>query len=362
VANAYALKALSKGATGLQFVISADLDVNALFEGILLEHIFCVIEIQSADAKVYEKVNAYIQAYKSSMAIEHLHLVVAPIALMEQAIIPVHVLEGNVLDALSANFSAIKINTGLYANAGAHQTQQLTYAIAHLNAYLSLPNAVQALQNKTIVFEVAVGSNYFFEIAKHRALRQLVLFLLATYEVNAEIIILSKTAYYNKSAADSYSNLLRTSTEAMSAIIGGCNALCVGRFDVLTQDKQEQAAWWALNQSLILEHESYFNQIADVSAGSYYIEHVTRSFCELAWQMFQAIEAEGGWLHYLESGEAERNVKEACSQLIHQYQSKEKWMIGVNQFVNADRNYTPDYSTALNGKFSAFNIAQSVKP
>ncbi len=361
-ANVFALKALSKGATGLQFIITADCEVHVLFQNILLEHIFCIIEIQTNTKAVYDKVNAFIQAYKATIAVEHLYLILAPITLIEQGINTIHEWSEEVLEPLKSAHTAIKIDTGLYANAGAHQTQQLAFAIAHLNAYLALPNAEQVLIGKPILFELAVGSNYFFEIAKHRALRHVVYFLLKTYNLKAEIIIVSKTADYNKSAADSYSNLLRTTTEAMSAIIGGCNALVVGRFDRFTKEKQEQAAWWALNQSLILEHESYFNQIADVAAGSYYIEHLTRSFSELSWQMFQAIEADGGWMQYLENGEAERNVKDACSQLLYQYQSKEKWMVGVNQFVNAANNDTPDYGTLLKGKFSAFNIAHSINP
>ncbi len=361
-ANAFALKALEKGATGLHFIITSEIDVNTLFEGILFEYIFCVIEVQDKSRILVDKVNAFIQNYKPAIPIQQLYVILGPINLMELEIEAIQPLDTNVLSDLENNFFTLKINASPYANAGATQTQQLAFALAHLNAYLSLPNAVEALQGKALIIELAVGSNYFFEIAKHRALRQLVLFLLDNYGIKAELIVLSKTAYYNKSAADSYSNLLRTSTEAMSAIIGGCNALVVGRFDCVTLEKQEQAVWWALNQSLILEHESYFNHIADVAAGSYYIEHLSFSFCDLAWQVFQGIEAEGGWLKYLESGEAERNVQEACSQILHHYQSKAKGMIGVNQFVNTAENYKPDYNTTLKGKFKPFNIAQSINP
>jgi methylmalonyl-CoA mutase len=364
-ANRFALKALEKGATGLHFIIDKPFDPNVLFNNILFEYIFCVVEVKSTDIVIYESIKRYFSEYKAKQAMRELYLAVDPIAFIENKLGGAVIFYETQLDTLISQFNfSLKINVSTYANAGANHIQQLSFALAHLNEYLSNDVIIKSLQKANIIIEMGVGSNYFFEIAQHRAIRKLCQFLLNEYKIEANIVILSKSAEINKSAIDNYTNLLRTTTEAMSAVIGGCNALSLGRYDLHTKEKQEEAIWWALNQSLILEHESYLNQIADVSAGSYYIENITQSFCELAWQNFKEIEADGGWLKYIESGSADQLVQETFSNLLHQFQNKEKIMIGVNKFEQDKGNTIADYVHGINHDdttkhFNERNIAQS---
>jgi methylmalonyl-CoA mutase len=364
-ANRFALKALEKGATGLHFIIDKSFQSEILFHNILFEYIFCVIEVKSTDIEIYNALKKYFSEYKAKQPMRELYLAIDAIAFMEDKL-------ENASDFYATNFNplieqsnfSLKINASVYTNAGANHIQQLSFALAHLNEYLSNDTIRASLQKADIIIELGVGSNYFFEIAKHRAIRILCQFLLKEYKLDARIIILSKSAAINKSAIDNYTNLLRTTTEAMSAVIGGCNALSIARYDLHTKEKQEEAIWWALNQSLILEHESYLNQMADVSAGSYYIENITQSFCELAWQNFKEIEAEGGWLKYLEAGFADQLVQETFSDLLHQFQNKQKTMIGVNKFEQAAGKAIADYARGVNQNniakhFNERNIAQS---
>jgi methylmalonyl-CoA mutase len=364
-ANGFALKALAKGATGLHFIIDKPFDLDLLFKNILFEYIFCVIEIKSTDLVIYEVLKKYFSEYKAKQPMRSLYLVVDTIAFIERKLeSAVNFYETQTASLISQSNFSLKINASTYANAGANHIQQLSFAIAHLNEYLLNDVIVKSLHQADIIIELGVGSNYFFEIAQHRAIRKLCQFLLHTYKVEANIVILSKSAEINKSAIDNYTNLLRTTTEAMSAVIGGCNALSVARYDIHTKDKREEAIWWALNQSLILEHESYLNQIADVSAGSYYIESITQSFCELAWQNFKTIESAGGWLAYVASGAADQLVQATFSDLLRQFQNKDKTMIGVNKFEHDNGKTIPNYAYNVNQKdsmqhFNERNIAQS---
>ena len=91
-------------------------------------------------------------------------------------------------------------------------------------------------------------------------------------------------------------NMLRTQTEAMSAILGGTDSLTVEPFDIVFRQPDEFSERIARNQQLILKEESYFDKVADPSAGSYYIEKLTQLIAENAWKLFVETEEQGGFL------------------------------------------------------------------
>jgi methylmalonyl-CoA mutase len=357
-ANALATKALNKGATALHFKIKQTIDWSLLFDHILFEYIHCIVELPAEDDALLKSLYLFFDHYQASQPMRHLMIAIAPINDMENSGDISESWKASVFKALIHDRCQLKISTTAYANAGATNVQQLAFALAQLNEYLSdLPSNSHCFQSP-LILETTVASNYFFEIAKHRAFRQLTAFLLKQYGLNTPVYLASKTAIINQSATDAYNNMLRTSTEAMSAIIGGCDMLSVGRFDASMDEKNDQAIWWALNQSLILEHESYFNQISDVSAGSYYIETLTHQLCEQAWHLFKSIEMDGGWLRLLKSGDVKRMIDEAYSDLIQQFQSGEKVMVGINKFTK-EEEIKANYESAKSVLFSNQAIAQT---
>ena len=127
------------------------------------------------------------------------------------------------------NTQALSVNASLYQNAGATITQQLAYTLAHINEYFNLIENF----NKTIVVEVALGTNYFFEIAKLRALRVLFDSLNEIYNTQAKLHILAFPTKRNKTLYDYNTNMLRTTTECMSAIIGGADAVMNLPYDTI---------------------------------------------------------------------------------------------------------------------------------
>ena len=106
--------------------------------------------------------------------------------------------------------------------------------------------------------------------------------------------------------------MLRTQTEAMSAILGGTDSLTVEPFDTTFRQPDEFSERIARNQQLILKEESYFDKVADPSAGSYYIENLTQLIAENGWKLFVETEEQGGFLSALKSGFIQAKLSESA--------------------------------------------------
>ncbi len=141
-----------------------------------------------------------------------------------------------------------------------------------------------------IFFEFTVGSNYFMEIAKLRAARHLWAEIIKksgpVSDDNCMMKIHSRTSSLNKSPEDPNQNMLRATTEAMSAVIGGCDELCILPFDTSSEAKELETNRLAKNTQLMLREESYLDKIIDPSSGSYYIEKLTEEIAKSALAIF----------------------------------------------------------------------------
>jgi methylmalonyl-CoA mutase len=128
--------------------------------------------------------------------------------------------------------------------------------------------------------------------------------------------------------------MLRSTTEAMSASIGGANSIVVLPFDVEFNSQNDFSSRMARNQQLILKDESYLNMVADMSAGSYYIETLTETLCEKAWEHFKTIESKGGLLACLKSNYIQEIISKDAETLIQQFKEGKLVLVGVNKFQN----------------------------
>lgn len=235
--------------------------------------------------------------------------------------------------------NAFSINASLYQNAGANMVQQLAYALAHANEYLNILDkelTSDSRQQTKIIFNVAVGSNYFFEIAKLRALRLLWKTLAAEYNINPECHILATPSKRNKTVYDYNTNILRTTTESMSAVLGGANSICNLPYDAVYHKTHNFSERIARNQLLILKHESYFDKVNNPTDGAYYIESLTKQLAEKALILFKDIEANGGFLKQLKSGTIQRKIKESAFKEQEQFNKKEDILVGINKYPNPE--------------------------
>lgn len=234
--------------------------------------------------------------------------------------------------------SQFSVDFSLYQNAGANMVQQLAYAIAHCNEYLNFLDTEDSLVGKTvtITFTVSVGSNYFFEIAKLRALRALITLLQDTYQCYIECNIFAIPTKRNKTIYDYNINMLRSTTECMSAIIGGANTISNLPYDSIYHKNNEFGDRIARNQLLILKHESYLDMVNNPADGSYYIETLTQQLSEKALALFKDIEKQGGFLNQLKNGIIQRKIKESAQKEQQQFNDGELVLVGSNKQPNPE--------------------------
>ena len=186
------------------------------------------------------------------------------------------------------NLRCVMVHSDTLNNAGAYIVQELGYALAWGNEYLQeLVDAGVDVDTaaKSIKFYMGISENYFMEIAKFRAARLLWAQIVKQYEPKCDcackMIINASTSTYNQTLFDSYVNLLRSQTEAMSAALGGVHSMVVTPFDAPYEKATDFSERIARNQQLLIKEESHFNRIVDPSAGSYYIEHLTDALAQV---------------------------------------------------------------------------------
>jgi len=349
-ANHQALQALKKGASGLVFNISKKIDTKILLKDISLYHIYSQFNINNDalhildDVKnIYGQKNSYDGKLKCFVNIDPLHL---------------FAFYGEWHDSLEKDVSILKklvhipVNGSLYQEAGSTQVNELALTLAHLNEYYNYLNNENLLENKLVQLTSSVGGDFFTEIAKLRALRKLVGLLSASYKTTNPVHLHVQTTKLNKSEKDAYTNLLRSTTEAMSGVIGGAMSISIQGFDEAYSIANEFSSRMAINQQHILKDESYLNKVADMAAGSYYIEQLTDHLAHQAWEKFKELESKGGFIVGLESGLIQTMIANDFEALKENYKNNKAVLIGVNKYPNtAERKQTLKTKSLLdNGK------------
>ncbi|MGS0526282.1 methylmalonyl-CoA mutase family protein [Zobellia nedashkovskayae] len=224
----------------------------------------------------------------------------------------------------------ISINAALYQNAGGTMVQQLAYALAHANEYLNHFGS----NIDTITFKVAVGSNYFFEISKIRALRRLWKLLAAEYGIVSDCHIEATPSKRNKTLYDYNMNMIRTTTECMAAILGGANSVCNLNYDFIYHKNNEFAERIARNQLVLLKEESYFDELQNPAEGAYYIENITDQLAEKGLLLFKDIEANGGFLKQLKYHTVHKKLKESAEKEQEKLNSSQEILVGSNAYTS----------------------------
>lgn len=245
------------------------------------------------------------------------------------------------LNLLSKETSSISLNSidgSLYQNAGANMVQQIAYCLTHANEYF---NRIEKI-NQPIVFEISVGTNYFFEIAKLRALRLLFNLIAKEYNHPFDCHLLVTPTKRNKTLYDYNVNMLRTTTECMSAILGGADAIANLPYDALYHKDNEFGDRIARNQLLILKKESYFDKVNNPADGSYYIENITNQLAEKALVLFKDIESNGGFLKQLNEGIIKRKIQESADATQDLFDSGKEILLGTNKYANKEDRMKQD--------------------
>lgn len=375
-ANAMALEALNGGVSSLSFCLNGDKNVSVLLKDIQIEYISIQFILNNEICGFETQLNQLIAERK--LKAEDLNIVVNYDVLA-------HLVEhGNWLESkeydladvlktsqLSFNKHKLLVDASLYQNSGANQVTELALILSHYNEYLNFFNDSKfdfsTLKNG-IQINVAIGSDFFGEIAKLRALRKLIALVNSVYAVEAPIYISCSTSQLTLASKDVHTNLLRTTTQAMSAVIGGCNTLHVSQFDeLLDTENKSLSNRMARNQQIILKEESYLNKAADISAGSYYLENLTEQMAINAFELFKTWEAKGGFIACLENNTIQTLIGVQAKHLKDKVASGEIVIIGVNKFINTtEKNHSLKHTesksiTHLFEPIKVLHLAESIE-
>ncbi len=242
--------------------------------------------------------------------------------------------EEQILNSLSQKSTII--NAGAYLELGANQVSQIALGLHHVLSYLDhwsegSENLLAHFQQLKI--KLSVGPAYFIEIAKIRAFKTLLARLLSLFGHEEEIHVIAEVSSYELAHQDAHSNLIRSTTMAMSAVIGGCHSLFIPGYNDL-EKSDAHSKRMAKNIQHLLKNEAYFNQVIDPSSGSYYIESLSNELCNKAWDLFIEIEEKGGLIEIAKSGELKSMLQNQKEKRIASFKKGERALIGVNQFEN----------------------------
>ena len=243
-------------------------------------------------------------------------------------------------------FPVLAVNGTYFGNRGATLPQQLAYSLSTAAALLAeLPdlesNLTVADVARHLHLDLAIGPSYFPELAKLRAARRLWATLLHAFGLPAqgaaELPIHATTATWTQTTLDPHTNLLRHTTEAMSAVLGGADSIQVSAFDYLFQAPNEFSARLARNLPVILNQEAHLDWVADPAAGSYFLETLTDELAQAAWAEFQALEAKGGMLHA--RAQALEAVSQAGLEKFKRIATGQDVVVGTNRFQNPQEKF-----------------------
>ena len=350
-ANAKALDVLNKGIDSLGFHFHADM-VNAETIETLLEGIKCdVVEVNFCTCKRHSvELAQLLVAYFEKKGYDKEKVVgsidwdpMEKMVMKGKDMTEVLALAPQLIDVLKdyPQFRCITVNTLALNNAGAYIVQELGYALAWGNEYLQ--QLVDAgvdvdLAAKKIKFNMGISENYFMELAKFRAARMLWAQIVKQYEPKCDCVckmcVNAVTSKYNQTLFDSYVNLLRSQTEAMSAALGGVHSMVVVPFDASYEVPNDFSERIARNQQLLLKEECHFNTVVDPGAGSYYIEHLTDSLAVEGWKIFLKVEEEGGFLAAIKAGTVQDDINATNVKRHGDAAKRKEFLLGTNQFPN----------------------------
>lgn len=244
-------------------------------------------------------------------------------------------------------YQTISVSGNNFAESGSSLTQEIAFSLAIGSEYLSLlskEGLTPTQISRAICFRFSVGANYFHEIAKFRSFRFLWNQVLEAYGVSEKertCVIYAETSSWNQSLFDPYVNMIRVTTESMSAVLGGVNSLHVQPFDSVYKEGDDFSKRIARNAQLLLRHESYLDKVVDPSSGSYYIDHLTYTFSENAWKLFQEVENEGGYIGSFQSGKIQSRIKSIAEIKKKTIQTKQSPILGTTQYPDFAEESSP---------------------
>ena len=345
-ANAKALDVLNKGITSLGFRLHDDFNLDVLLDGIYTDiaqvnFAVCpnkVVEFAKVLVAYLEKkgtadkfvgsidFNPYKATFKKGKKFEGIAEVAAELL---KVVAPVKGLR------------VLSVNSEMLSNAGAYIYQELGYALSWGNEWMAqLTDAGFSADEvaSRIKFNMGISTIYFMELAKFRAARMLWAQIVKQYNPQCDcackMVVHATTSRYSQTMFDSYVNMLRSQTQAMSAALASVDEITVTPFDAPYKKSDEFSERIARNQQLLLKEESHLDKVVDPAGGSYYIEELTMSLAQVAWKLFLETEDKGGFKATVESYDVTNAVNISANARFDKVAKRLEQLLGTNQFPN----------------------------
>lgn len=242
------------------------------------------------------------------------------------------------MNLFQSNGERLKINidSSPFKNLGCNIIQEIAYSVGIGNEYL---NSYGGGISPLITFELGQGSNYFFEIAKIQVIRRL--WHLITYHHKNEIsdvIITAKPIIRNKTIKNYNNNLIRTTSECMSGILGGCNYIKSQPYDYLFKNKNDFSENLLYKQLLVIKKETNIHRVDNICEGSYYISHLINNILKESFDLFKKIEKKGGFFKNFSSGLITKEIEKNNKKETELYKCKNKILVGYNAYTDESYN------------------------
>ena len=340
--NFLAVKALNKGVDSVKFIADKSFDINLLLKG--LDGIDIYFQFSFLDEDFLLKLIEHGKKQRIFLNVDLIGNLSKTGNWFFNNKKDHQILKSLLLGSVETS-SILGVDLVNYKNAGANIVQEVAYALVQANEYLNFifklkvkkELSLSEIENiiKNIFFSFAQGGNYFFEIAKLRAFQYLWKLLLNEYQIESQAIIMAEPSFRNKTLYDYNANLLRSTTESMSGILGGANVICNHAYDAVFHRKNEFGERIARNQLIILKEESHIIN-SEATSGSYYIEELTFEIAEKALEIFKEIERSGGFVKQLFDGTIQRKIKENAIKEQQQFDSGEIVLLGTNKYANKE--------------------------
>ena len=263
------------------------------------------------------------------------------------------------------DFRALAVNGAFFGNRGATATQQLAFSLNTAAALLAeLPTDELSVEQVAAALHVhlAISPSYFPEMAKLRALRRLWATLLHGFglppALGAGLRIHAATSSWTLTTLDAHNNLLRHTTEAISAVLGGADSLSVAPFDSLFAEANEFSARLARNLPVLLREEAGLGRVQDPAAGSYFLETLTDQLAREAWTLFQRLEAAGGLPRV--RGQVLEEIKGVATATFQRIAGGQQVIVGTNRFQNRGEQFSFNPKKLL--RSADFDVTRAAYP
>ena len=237
----------------------------------------------------------------------------------------------NLNDCKNEKFK-LNLSSEFFKNSGANIVQEIAFLISVASELVD-KYGINLIEK--ISFEVIQGNNYFFEIAKIQVLR--IIWSIISKEYGKQIddcIITAKPSTKNKTTENYNNNIIRSTTECMSGVLGGCNFIKSIPYDIKFKNRNEFSERIKYNQLLILKNETSINKVNNAISGSYYLTYLIENLAQKSLNLFKKIISNGGYSRSLKNDGLFNNILLNSKIENEQYNSGEKILVGFNKYLD----------------------------